>query len=120
MSASSGVRVPLILTPPMYCTGGKRECMKPSNCMKKFRHKASLAQSGLSSSLCKHFETTQKRSPFLQQPEPIAFPQRRRPECSSRSQATESAEKSRTRIDLPAVHADSQDLSAVTSVPAHA
>ena len=59
----------------MSCNGGKQGYMMRHNCMKKFKYKASLEQSGLSNALCKHFERPPRRFSFLQPQEPIVFPQ---------------------------------------------
>jgi transposase len=52
-SASSDDAVCSIPTQPMCSSGGKRECMKPSNSMRKFVRKAFLAPCASSSGLCR-------------------------------------------------------------------
>ena len=48
MSASSGVAACSTPTQPTSCNADKRECMKASNCSKKFGHRASQERSELS------------------------------------------------------------------------
>src|SRR5207248_4643148 len=121
MSARSGVAVSLILTPPMSCNAGKTGFMKPSTCMKKFSHKASLEPSGLSNAdvagtarrpgedaPC---SSHRSRSLFFKDSHLVVHPG---------SQATDRQETSRTGIDLPAQRDSAQDVCVDPTVHEHA